>query len=132
MPESLESIGYKAFAHCSSLTRIELPASLTRIRNGAFTSCSNVTRIDLSGCTSLTSIGKYAFTNCTNAVVTLPNKADIAIGSNAFGEEKDWRGDCTWVKAVQIPSENDDLKAKVVNSGYPEFDKDGIQRITTY
>ena len=58
------SIGYVAFAYCTSLTSIELPESVTSIDLAAFAYCTSLTAIDLPE--SLTSIGDYAFRNCTS------------------------------------------------------------------
>ena len=43
IPDSVTSIGNKAFYRCSSLTSIVIPDSVTSIGEGAFNSCSNLT-----------------------------------------------------------------------------------------
>ena len=40
IPDSVTSIGEKAFAHCTDLTSITIPNSVTSIGNGAFAFCN--------------------------------------------------------------------------------------------
>ena len=68
----------------SGITSIELPATLETIGDCAFHSCSGLTSIDLSNCTSLTSIGDFAFCNCSRLTsITLPSNL-TSIGEDAF------------------------------------------------
>lgn len=79
------SIGANAFADCTQITKVTLPASIATIQSGAFKGCTNLTEINLTnmqtigisafqGCSSLksiemasiTSIGEEAFDNCNN------------------------------------------------------------------
>ena len=57
------SIGDGAFAGCSSLVSIDLPASLTSISRGSFYRCSSLTTITLPLPDGL-SIGNRAFFDC--------------------------------------------------------------------
>ncbi len=45
---SVTSIGYAAFAYCSSLTSVEFPNSVTSIGDDAFAYCSSLTSVELS------------------------------------------------------------------------------------
>lgn len=52
VPETIDglavtSVGYKAFASCTSLTSVELPDNLTSIGNSSFYRCSSLTSIKL-------------------------------------------------------------------------------------
>ena len=97
LPESLESIGDRAFAE-SGLTEINLGdcASLKSIGVGAFAS-SGLTSINLSGCISLKSIDKSAFRNCASLeTVLLPANLE-EIGIEAF-----WG--CTGLTRVTLPA----------------------------
>ena len=108
LPSSLTSIGSSAFSGCYGLTSITLPSGLEAIGDDAFHGCSELTEVDLSNCTSLTSIGLWAFqasgltevdlSNCTSLTniengtfqncsgltsITLPSSL-TSIGSSAF------------------------------------------------
>ena len=88
-------IDIHAFAKCSGLERVVIPASVKEIGRGAFSNCKSLkevkflgdnTKIDtgvFEGCTALTTVDlpkkikelpAFAFKNCTNlANITLPN-----------------------------------------------------------
>ena len=61
---SITTIGDGAFAGCTNLTELALPASLETIGAGAFAGCTGITEITLPA--SLVSIGAGAFDGCTN------------------------------------------------------------------
>ena len=42
LPDTLESIGYRAFARCESLKSIKIPASVKEIDTEAFTECGEI------------------------------------------------------------------------------------------
>ena len=46
IPNSVTSIGWRAFADCSSLTSVTIPNSVTSIEGGAFYNCSSLTSVD--------------------------------------------------------------------------------------
>ena len=110
IPNSVTSIGYSAFGGCTSLTSITIPNSVTSIGTQAFYDCTSLTSITIpnsvtsievdafENCTSLksavieanskklfeTTIGKYAFSGCTNLTsVTIPGNV-TSIGYGAF------------------------------------------------
>ena len=83
LPNSVTSIGDRAFYDCSSLTSIILPNSVTSIGEWAFRSCSSLTFITIGN--SVTSIGYEAFVYCSSLTsITLPNSV-TSIGESAFG-----------------------------------------------
>lgn len=67
IPDSVTSIGNRAFELCTSLTSIEISDSVTSIGGYAFWCCTSLTSIGIPD--SVTSIGKNAFTNCTSLTI---------------------------------------------------------------
>ncbi|MBT5167155.1 MAG: leucine-rich repeat domain-containing protein, partial [Opitutales bacterium] len=82
IPDSVTSIGYSAFAHCTSLTSVTIPDSVTSIGGKGFFNCTNLTSVTIPD--SVTSIGDIAFAHCTNLTsVTIPDSV-TSIGEDAF------------------------------------------------
>ncbi len=72
IPSSVKNICDWAFAHCISLTSIDIPSSVTWISEGAFAGCKSLTSIEIPN--SVTGIGEAAFQNCTSLVsIKIPN-----------------------------------------------------------
>ena len=111
---SVTSIGYAAFAGCTSLTTVSMP-SVTSIGRSAFSSCTSLTTVSMpsvtsigyaafSGCSTLTtvsmpsvtSIDESAFRNCTS-LTTVSMPSVTSIGSYAFSE-------CTSLTTISMPS----------------------------
>ena len=83
LPTSLESIGNRAFADCSSLTSITLPETLTSIGNSAFEGCSSLTKIVLPE--KVTIIGDSAFNNCSSlTTIDIHTNDEVSINISAF------------------------------------------------
>ncbi|MBQ8402877.1 MAG: leucine-rich repeat domain-containing protein [Clostridia bacterium] len=105
MPESITSIGYRAFFQCMNLESIEIPKNVTSIGDDAFVWCKKITSIEIpSGVTiipksafyycsllktiilpdNITSINDSAFEGCSELTnVKLPNSL-TNIGNKAF------------------------------------------------
>ena len=82
IPNSVTSIGERAFYGCSGLTSIAIPSSVTTIEWYAFYRCSKLTSVTIPN--SVTSIGYDAFESCFNLTsVTIPNSV-TSIKSFAF------------------------------------------------
>ncbi len=88
------SIGYAAFAYCSSLTSITIPDSVTAIGWHAFNGCSNLISITIPD--SVTTIEGYTFFECSSLTsVTIPDSL-TSIGDSAFSL-------CSSLTSVTIP-----------------------------
>ena len=82
IPNSVTSIGERAFYYCSGLTSIEIPNSVTSIGNEAFSYCDYMTSIEIPN--SVTSIGEGAFFSCSGLTsIEIPNSV-TSIGNYAF------------------------------------------------
>ena len=82
VPQSLTSIGSSAFHGCRSLESIVLPQSLTSIKESAFSECKSLESIVLPQ--SLTSIEDNTFSLCSSLEsIVLPQNL-TSIGSHAF------------------------------------------------
>ena len=82
IPDSVTSIGDKAFSFCNSLQSIVIPNSVTEIGNRAFWNCESLQSIVIPD--SVTSIGDEAFDGCTSLqTIVIPNSV-TSIGDEAF------------------------------------------------
>jgi TPR repeat protein len=83
IPDSVISIGERAFSHCMGLTSIIIPDGVTIIGDHAFSFCSGLTSITIPD--SVTSIGNYAFYGCSGfSSISLPISVNI-IRDGTFG-----------------------------------------------
>ena len=78
----LSSIGYDAFAGCTSLTSIALPEGITAIGSYAFYECNSLTSLVIPVGVSI--IGEYAFYDCYNLLSVNIPEGLVSIGENAF------------------------------------------------
>ncbi|MDL2241758.1 leucine-rich repeat protein [Bacteroidales bacterium OttesenSCG-928-L03] len=95
--EGVTTIGDQAFAGCTALTSIDLPAGLTHIGQWAFSNCTALTSITLP--TGLTHIGEWAFALCA-ALTSIELPASLTqIGGWAFL-------DCSDLAAIEVDEAN--------------------------
>ncbi len=95
IPNSVTSIGDRAFSGCNGLTSITIPNSVTSIGSSAFYNCSGLTSVTIPN--SVTSIGSSAFYGCSGLTsVTIPNSV-TSIGISAFSG-------CSGLTSVTIPN----------------------------
>ena len=82
IPNSVTTIGQRAFSNCYGLTSIELPNSVTTIGQSAFSNCYGLTSVELAN--SVTKIGQWAFIDCYNLKsINIPTGV-TEIGYGAF------------------------------------------------
>ena len=82
IPNSVTSIGYRAFYGCSGLTSVSIPNSVTSIGSNAFEGCSGLTSITIPN--SVASIGISAFGNCSKLTTITIGSGIKTIYSSAF------------------------------------------------
>ena len=95
IPDSVTKIGEYAFSGCLSLTSIAIPDSVTKIGEGAFFGCTSLTSVTIGD--SVTSIGEYAFYYCSSLTsITIPDSV-TSIGYQAFYN-------CSSLTSITIPN----------------------------
>ena len=94
-PDSVTSIGERAFYNCSSLTSITIGRGVTSIGYCAFMDCRSLTSITIGN--SVTSIGDWAFSYCSSLTSITISNSVTSIGSEAFEN-------CSSLTSITIPS----------------------------
>jgi hypothetical protein len=84
IPNSVTSIGDRTFYDCSRLTSITIPNSVMSIGSSAFYSCSSLTSITIPN--SVTSIGEVAFHGCSGLTTLIIGSGINDIGYGAFAK----------------------------------------------
>ncbi len=95
IPNSVTSIGDRAFLGCSGLTSVTIPNSVTSIEQNAFRDCSGLTSVTIPN--SVTSIDRYAFSGCSGLTSVTIGNSVTSIGGGAFYE-------CSGLTSVTIPN----------------------------
>ena len=94
IPDSVTSIGYKAFYYCSSLQSVSIPKSVTSIGDDAFHDCSSLQSVTIPD--SVKSIGRSVFRACISLQSVSIPKSVTSIGDSAFYY-------CPSLQSVTIP-----------------------------
>ena len=82
IPDSVTSIGEEAFWGCKSLASLHIPDSVTSIGASAFSGCGSLTSIHIPD--SVTSIGEGAFRGCESLTSIHISDSMTSIGDSAF------------------------------------------------
>ncbi len=97
IPNSVTSIGERAFYYCRGLTSVTIPNSVTSIGSLAFCNCSGLTSITIPN--SVTSIGERAFSSCSGLTSVTIGTDVTSIGERAFY-------DCSGLTSINVASGN--------------------------
>ena len=82
IPNTVTSIGNRAFRNCVNLTSVTIPNTVTSIGEYAFYGCKGLTSIEIPN--TITSIGRSSFAYCTGLTsVTIPDSV-TSIDRSAF------------------------------------------------
>lgn len=100
--DNIVSIPEQTFEDCAALEEFDFSPSLRSIGAGAFASTS-VIEVDLSDCSSLDSIGSWAFAG-DRALVSVVLPEDAALGQGVFFE-------CTSLNSILLPDGMAELPA---------------------
>ena len=102
IPNSVTSIGVRAFFDCSGLTSVTIPNSVESIGEYAFSRCSGLTSVTIPN--SVESIGEYAFSRCSGLqdVYCYAEKV-LSISSNTFNNSN-YKNATLHVPAVSVES----------------------------
>ena len=82
LPDTITSIGEKAFMNCTELVEVSLPRGVSELSDYIFAGCKN--RKLFVSPDGITSIGKNAFDGCSNLVAVNLSKNLKTIGDEAF------------------------------------------------
>ena len=96
IPDSVTSIGERAFKGCTSLMCISIPNSVTSIRDRAFYNCTSLTSIIIPN--SITSIGDCAFQSCTGELIIQSKIIENPTTDSAFGCHRGWLSGAEFTK----------------------------------
>ena len=89
IPDSVTTIGERAFSDCSNLTSVTIPDSVTTIGEGAFSWCESLTSVTIPD--SVTTIGNGAFYICSSltSVYCKPTTPPVALISYSYWDAFD-------------------------------------------
>ena len=82
LPDTITSIGEKAFMNCTSLKDVTIPSGVSVLSDYIFAGCKNLQFF--ASPDGITSIGKNAFDGCSNLVAVNLSKNLKTIGDEAF------------------------------------------------
>ncbi len=129
IPDTIISIGGKAFSRCTNLTSVTIPEGVAIIGESAFANCSNLTSVTIPD--SVTSIGERAFARTGLINMTIPDSV-TSIGNYAFRDCSSLTSVTIGAGVTSIIKESvfvgcRNLKEILVNENNPEYSSmDGV------
>ena len=86
IPDSVKTIGIETFSECGGITSVAIPNSVACIEKGTFNQCRNLISVTIPN--SVTHIGHWAFSGCSSLTyITIPNSV-TSFGTSVFGDCK--------------------------------------------
>ena len=111
IPNSVTSIGYSAFAYCDNLSSVDLGDGITTIHGSAFEYCYAMTSVTIPA--SVTEIGSWAFYYCPTIV--MEGTTPPTISSSTFKSEATIFVPCTALDTYLATSVWQDLNLQSSN-----------------
>jgi len=121
LPDSIKSIGDKAFQNCTKLKEVKLPSKLESIGKYAFSHCETLRKIDIPG--TVREVSDYSFENCKSMKRISLNEGVQIVGPGAFHN--------TYATNLELPDSLKEIKSSaftnidVINLELPN----GVQTI---
>jgi len=89
IPNTVTTLGARAFQNCTGLTSITIPENITAVKDSVFYACTGLTRATIGNSQApngdvLTTIGNHVFRNCSALVSVTIGNSVRAIGNYVF------------------------------------------------
>ena len=109
IPNSVTTIGERAFYYCSGLTSVIIPDSVTTIGNEGFDGCSSLTSVTIPD--GVTTIGDFAFGECSSLT-----NINVASGNLNYSSKDGVLFDKNKLTLIQYPIGNQRTEYTIPNS----------------
>ena len=114
LPDSLVSIGYRAFSYCSSLKSVIIPDGVTEIVSATFSGCSSLQSVQIPN--SVKCIGHSAFYECTSLKsITIPDSVTEITGGDSSYRTYGAFGMCTSLESVKLSENLERIDSRTFN-----------------